>query len=931
MKKTPLFSLLLVLLAPAAWAQNASLSGVITDADNGEPLIGATVVLRAVGIAGVVGGNPTDVAGRYSIPIIPRGVYALTVRFTGYQEKRLVIRLAAGEARTLNIALEQKGFELGVVVVSASRQQEKVLDAPASISVLDIEDIEREVAPSASSMLRLTPGLDLTKTGIDRSVIVLRGFMDAFSGATYVLTDNREAAVPSLGVNVYSIMPALPVDLERVEIVRGPGSALYGPGVDAGVIHFLSKDPFIFPGTTVSVLGGERNLFSGALRQAGVLGDRWGYKVTGTYARADDWQLDPADPLDQAQLDDDVVARNYAYEKANVNGLLKYQMGERTSLTINGGFSSLTGIILSGIGTVQADGFGYLYGQARLHAGGFFAQAYFNKNSSGNSFVYGTGIPVVDNSSQVNAQVQYNFASPSERLRYSAGADLEVTTPDTDKTIYGRNEDRAQITEIGAYGQTSATLAPRIELTVAARGDFNNLVDQFQLSPRVALVVRPALGHTVRVSYNRAFSSPASNSLFLDITAQNVPFAGTPFGLAFQGRGSVNGFTFNAFRGNNTALFSLPVPGVFGQAVPVDAIPLQPVYEAAAAQFGSVLLSSEPLPAPLTGLQPSQRALLAQFLGALTPFVQGNTAGVLGLPDDSEQGFRIVDGPVNIAPLKQTTSQVFEVGYKGNFVDRVQWTVDAYYATKKNFVGPLIVESPLVFMPNVETDLAGALTPVLVGAAQNDPNVGALLAGLNLTADQAAGLVASLAGAGLADTPVAFVQPDQQVLPTDDPNTVAGLLSYRNFGNISYWGLDASMQILATNQLNLFGNLSVVSDDFFDNEELDETDTALSLALNAPAFKFKGGFSYRQFQGFSVNAAVRYVEGFPVRSGPYVGAVEPYTLLDVGAGYDFSQMLPGLRLDVTVQNVLNDDHREFVGAPKLGRIAMGRLTYTIDR
>ncbi len=112
--------MLFVLLAPAAWAQIASLSGVVTDADNGEPLIGATVVLRAVGIAGVVGGNPTDVAGRYSIPIIPRGVYTLTIRFTGYQEARLVFRLAAGEAGTLNVALEQKGFELGVVV-SASR------------------------------------------------------------------------------------------------------------------------------------------------------------------------------------------------------------------------------------------------------------------------------------------------------------------------------------------------------------------------------------------------------------------------------------------------------------------------------------------------------------------------------------------------------------------------------------------------------------------------------------------------------------------------------------------------------------------------------------------------------------------------------------------------------------------------------------------
>ena len=154
------------------------------------------------------------------------------------------------------------------------------------------------------------------------------------------------------------------------------------------------------------------------------------------------------------------------------------------------------------------------------------------------------------------------------------------------------------------------------------------------------------------------------------------------------------------------------------------------------------------------------------------------------------------------------------------------------------------------------------------------------------------------------------------------------MLSYRNFGNITYYGVDASIQVIATEALSLFGNISWISDDFFDNEELDEQNASLSLALNAPTFKAKLGGSYSDPSGFSVNASGRFTKGFPVDSGPYVGEIDDYFLVDVGAGYEFGNQLQGLRVDVGVSNLLDDDHREFIGAPKLGRVAIGRLTYT---
>lgn len=929
-------------------AQTASISGTVIDADSGEPLPGANIKITAPGDFSIVGGGVSNLDGFYSVTSLPAGTYDITASFVGYSEAVSTISLASGQNLTHDFGLRQ-GLELDAVVVTGIGEPEKVLDAPASISVLDAEALKSEVGMSSSAAVRNTTGVDMAQTGIDRREIVLRGFNNAFSGATYVLTDNRVAAAPSLGVNIYSIMPNMGIDLNRIEVVRGPGSALYGAGVDAGVVHFITKDALTEPGTTVSVYGGEMSLFGADFRHAGKI-DQFGYKVTGTYGQADDWALNPGDSQDSLQLADDFIydlgsqdppdnqdvdgtgqlQRNYDYKKLNLNGQLEYRVNDRTKVIVNGGHSRYDAVVLSGIGTLQADDFGYSYLQGRVHSGGYFGQVYFNKNAAGDSYVYGTGQNVVDKSTLLTAQSQYSFGISSGRHKLIVGADVDIVTPDTDETILGRNEVDAQITEYGAYGQGVFALTNQLDVTLAARGDYNNVVEEFQLSPRAAVVFKPQPGHSLRASYNRAFSSPGNNSLFLDIEAQRTGFP-TSQALVFQGRGSVNGFTFDNFRQNNTASFSLPGPA-FGQDFNVRNMPVAAAYGVAAAQIAPLLPEQD-----LTGLglPAGARASLAQLIGYTAQagtVGSATTIGVMGIPDANEEsGVRFVSGPTDIEPLKQTTSQVLEAGYKALLNNKVLVAVDAYYVQKKDFVGPLQLESPLVFLASIEQDLGAALQTAF-GTGQ-DATVNALLADLQnnygLDANTVANIIAGLVDGGLAGNPAAVVQPDQQVLPDGSTNEVGGFLAYRNFGELSYYGVDASMQILASEAVSVFGNISVVSDDFFDAEELGEDGTSVSVALNAPKFKTKLGGQYNHSSGLSVNMSARYQDEFPVQSGPYVGTVPSYFLLDVGAGFDFHQYAPGLRLDVSVQNILNEEHREFVGAAELGRLAIARLTYTI--
>ena len=954
-------------LAEPAQAQNAAtITGTVVDDDDGSPLVGANIALRTEGTLDLVDGTATASDGTFSIDGIAPGDYIVDVRFVGYRSRELPVQLVAGETEALTIRLAIETSSLETVIISASRRQEKVLDAPASISVLGPEDLERSVSTSTVEALRLTPGVDMAQTGIDRREVVLRGFNEAFSGATFVLTDYRQAAVPSLGVNLHSIMPNMTVDVERAEVVRGPGSALYGPGVDSGVIHYFTKGPFDEPGTTISVAGGQQSFLGVQGRHAGTFTDRFGYKITGQFARADEWSLDPNNPQDADEIadyrvyeqqseipdgrnaaagdfDDDgnqefQLRREEEYQKLNVNGLLQYRSEGGTTVSLNGGYSEVKGVVQSGIGTLQADGFGYAYGQLRLQSGGLFAQAYLNVNDSGDdTYVYGTGNTVIDKGLQWNGQLQYDFGLPALSTQVIAGADADITVPRTEGEILGRNEDEDRIEEYGTYAQTSTALTQDLELTLAGRLDYNNVVDELQVSPRAALVYKLNPVNTVRASYNRSFSSPGTNSLFLDIGASEQLLPGGN-ALILRGLGGADGFTFNDFRASRTASSLLPVN--FKGPMPVDQVPLQPLFGTVVGGLAQAVESGNlaQLPTELQGFSAAQLSFLLGELqglvGALDPQAGVlpadllTTPGQLGIPDNSELGFDPGD-PVDIPPLAQTTSQTFEVGYKGVIADRVIVNVDGYYERKEDFIGPLVVESPLLFVnpEGVSTDLQGALTPLLQQAAATDPQVAGLLAQFG-GAEQAAGFLAGVTGDQIEAGPVGVVQPDQPILLGENPNAVGGFLSYRNFGEVEYWGFDASVQVQASDQLSAFANVSVVNDDFFDNEELNTENESITLALNAPSFKAKGGFNYQLMNGLSFGAAANYVEGFPVESGLYSGAVESYFVLDLSAGYDFPTV-SGLRLDITVNNALNNEHRQFVGAPALGTLILGRMTYTL--
>ncbi len=542
---------LLLGIAPPAAAQNLGVvTGTVVDAAEEKALVGAEVRLRKIDEPTGVREAKTGAEGSFEFAQVRPGRYLLEVSFLGHQERQIPFTFELKEARHFDLELRQDPFSLETVVAAPSRRRQRLPEAPASASVLEPQRIRRASATSSVEALRSVVGVDMAQTGVDRRELALRGFNSAFSTAPYVLTDHREAAAPALGLNLYSVMPNTALDLARIEAVRGPAGALYGTGVDGGVLHFVTKDPFQDPGTSLALSGGSRSSLNAQFRQAGVLGGKVGYKFTGQWGRADEWALDPQNSQDAMELDryrvyeersavpagrdvsridqdDDGepefrLRRENLYRRYNVNGMLKYRFGNDTALSLRGGYASLTSPLQSPIGTLQASTFGYSYGQLRLEAGALSAQVGLTRDLP-ESEVYRlrTGTFVTDEGTQIDGRLQYTFGVDALDTDVLVGGEADGTF--LQPAAEGPGPDEDEFGTVGTYLQTTTSLVPSLSLTLAGRADYLSVREEVQVSPRAALVYTPAAQHALRASYNRTVSVPSASPLLRIVPAAPTP------------------------------------------------------------------------------------------------------------------------------------------------------------------------------------------------------------------------------------------------------------------------------------------------------------------------------------------------------------------------------------------------------------------------
>jgi outer membrane receptor for ferrienterochelin and colicins len=271
--------------AGTAAAQTGTIQGRVTDARGGQPVTGARVM--AVSGAMTVASTLSREDGTYRMAGVTAGTYTVRAIRIGFSPATAEgVSVTSGGTATADLQLAEAVTELNPVVTVASRREEKALAAPASVSVVEVREIQERPSVTVADHLTGVAGVDISRGGLAQSNVVARGFNNAFSGSILTLQDYRFAAVPSLRVNVPLMFTATNEDIERVEVLLGPASALYGPNSSRGVMHVITKSPFASQGTMLTVDGGDRSMFRGSVRHAAVLTDRLAFKVSGEYFTA---------------------------------------------------------------------------------------------------------------------------------------------------------------------------------------------------------------------------------------------------------------------------------------------------------------------------------------------------------------------------------------------------------------------------------------------------------------------------------------------------------------------------------------------------------------------------------------------------------------------------------------------------------------------
>ena len=233
-----------------------------------------------------------------------------------------------------------------IIVVTASRTEQALSEAPAAISVLTAKDIESIPADDYGDLLRNVPGLNVSQTSARDFNMTSRGSTNTLSTSQLVLLDGRSIYLDFFGFVMWDFLPVNTSEIKQIEAVRGPGSAVWGANAMTGVINLITKRPKEMIGTSILLGGGELGTLYGNVSHAGASGN-FGYKVSLGYFEQDAYErpvIPGVRPFEN---------QGTTQPKADVK--LEWDIADDSFVSFGAGYAGTDGIIHSGIGPFDID------------------------------------------------------------------------------------------------------------------------------------------------------------------------------------------------------------------------------------------------------------------------------------------------------------------------------------------------------------------------------------------------------------------------------------------------------------------------------------------------------------------------------------------------------------------------------------------------
>ena len=577
----------MALLVPA-WvlAQGTgSVSGRVTRVSDGNPVSGVSVTVQSTRATTVTGSD-----GRYHLERVPAGQQTISFRWPGYQPKEAQVTVTVGAAVTADAVLDMQAVVLSEVIVStASRSPERVVDAPAAISIVDIQSIQAaSMTGQMPRALASVPGVDIVQNGVTDFNVNARGFNTTLNRRILVLQDGRDLAEAFLGAQEWGANAAGLEDAGRIEMVRGPGSALYGANAFSGVLSINTPTAREAKGTKVSMSGGELSTFRGDVSHAGVFSaGRFGYKINAGYSQSDTWSRSRTNLNDLAEEYTGVagsVGPTASIEIRPLNGQTKpggagvpgeatgdrdpirnmYGTGRFDYYAANGAVTTVEGgvaqveneLFTTGIGRVQVSRAIRPWARVAWAHTNYNVMAWYSGRRSPDSephYSLNSGQVIEEASALFHGEAQYNRSFMQDKASIVLGASARSNNVNTRLSLMDAADDDRSDEFYSGYGQVEYHVVPQVRLVAAARYDESNLFEG-QFSPKGALVVSPTEEHSFRFTVNRAFQTPNYSEFFLRVpagapanfTALEAGLRASPLGPALAGVPNGTLFTVSA-------------------------------------------------------------------------------------------------------------------------------------------------------------------------------------------------------------------------------------------------------------------------------------------------------------------------------------------------------------------------------------------------
>ncbi|MFC1713020.1 TonB-dependent receptor plug domain-containing protein [Candidatus Poribacteria bacterium] len=404
--------------------------------------------------------------------------------------------------------------EIPVVVVTPAKVAQPILESPSTIAVLTKEDIRRYGMTSFSDILRNVPGVDVMSVSSTGRNISMRGLNEVAASRILSLVDGRPIYVDFYGITTWELLPVSMDDIERIEVVRGPGSALYGANAFDGVVNVITN-PTPAVSTRMTATVDHSGELGGSIFHRGEAGDL-NYNGSGLWNKISGWDDEDED----------------AEENKVFNGRLQYSVDDTSTLSLWGGIQDSRG----DLGTTSAlaprkhdTATNYLrmdYVRSSL-----ISQACWRRFSGNVEFENSSSYWLESDTLDISLQHSFHLLD-SNFITW--GLDYRLNQVESDALDAWHSQSL-----LAGYVQDQLRLSESLNLTTGLRYDRHPLTGN-NFSPRGSIVYSPAIGHALRASAGRAFRNPPFLYSYLSMDYEMpIPMLTQPINVEIRGNRDV--------------------------------------------------------------------------------------------------------------------------------------------------------------------------------------------------------------------------------------------------------------------------------------------------------------------------------------------------------------------------------------------------------